>query len=108
MTPCGWAAASSARGQIVHLDKHAASRRYLNIDHAGLAYRFRPGDHGAYEPFDSPLAALEQVTVGARRLRHSHRHSVGDAVADRAARTIADSVNPVPHSTSRTLLAPGG
>jgi hypothetical protein len=48
-------------GPIVHLYKHVDSRRYLNLDHAGFAYRYRAGDAGAYEPFDSPPAALDYV-----------------------------------------------
>jgi len=51
-----------ADGPIVHLYKHIDSRRYLNLDHAGFSYRYRAReDTGSYEPFESPLAALDQV-----------------------------------------------
>jgi hypothetical protein len=51
-----------ADGPIVHLYKHAESRRYLNLDHAGFSYRYHSReDPGRYEPFESPLAALDQV-----------------------------------------------
>jgi hypothetical protein len=51
-----------ADGPVVHLYKHVDSRRYLNLDHAGFSYRYRAReDAGRYEPFESPLAALDQV-----------------------------------------------
>jgi predicted ATPase len=55
-----------ADGPIIHLYKHVDSRRYLNLDHAGFAYRYHARDYaGLYEPFDSPLAALDDV-IGSR------------------------------------------
>jgi hypothetical protein len=55
-------------GPVVHLFKHAASRRYLNLDYAGFSYRYHViDDTGHYEPFESPLAALEHVTAELER-----------------------------------------
>jgi len=51
-----------ADGQIIHLYKHIDGRRYLNLDHAGFSYRYRAREvAGSYEPFESPLAALDYV-----------------------------------------------
>ncbi len=55
-----------ADGPLIHLYKHVDSRRYLNLDYAGFAYRYHASDYaGLYEPFDSPLAALDDV-IGSR------------------------------------------
>jgi hypothetical protein len=54
-------------GPVVHLFKSTASRRYLNLDHAGFAYRYHPGDPGRYEPFESPLSALDDLVPDSDR-----------------------------------------
>jgi hypothetical protein len=47
---------------MVHLYKHVGSRRYLNLDAAGHAYRYRPADGAAgYETITSPATALAEV-----------------------------------------------
>ena len=80
------------RHQHVHLYKHVDSRRYLNLDHAGFAYRYHARDRGLYA-VRFALAALDDV-IGSRERDAAalHRAPVGDAAAS-VAGTIAHPVN---------------
>jgi hypothetical protein len=49
-------------GAVVHLYKHADTRRYLNLDTAGHTYRYLSTEAAAaYEPIPSPAAAVAHV-----------------------------------------------
>ncbi|MEP7115325.1 MAG: hypothetical protein ABI862_18830 [Ilumatobacteraceae bacterium] len=47
-------------GTRLHLYKHCDTRRYLNLDEAGHAWRY---DHRGYVPFERPDRAVTWVTA---------------------------------------------
>ena len=69
-------------GTLLHLYKHRDTRRYLNLDGSGHAWRY---DHGGYVPFEGPDHAVIRVT--APELRSAAAEILagwGDATTSRA------------------------
>ena len=58
-----WMGCCALDGEIkVHLYKHIGTRRYVNLDTAGHAYRYRlEAGVGVYETITSPTVALAEV-----------------------------------------------
>jgi hypothetical protein len=58
-----WMGCCTLYGELkVHLYKHIGTRRYVNLDTAGHAYRYRlEAGVGVYETITSPTVALAEV-----------------------------------------------
>jgi hypothetical protein len=69
-------------GVPILLYKHTLTRRYLNVDHAGHAYRYTPSPAGAqrYEPIRDLGSALAWVQGASTTPPAAHRPAAPRAV----------------------------